>query len=150
VMVGRRRDPAGGPGCPVMTVRDGTEALRTYERGREGDPRHLRYQGTVSNVARECQFAEDGSSARIKFGVAGRLILGAAGQPGDYQLPVRVAVARIGGEAVWSQLYYVPVTVQPGQGNVRFSHVAEDIELVLPAGDSFGVYVIYAGFDEMS
>lgn len=149
-MEGRRPDPPGGPRCPGITLRDGTESMRIYVSGREGDPRQLRHQAAVSEVVRECVFDEDERGARIRIGVAGRLILGAQGQPGDYQLPIRVAVVRVGGEAVWSQLYRVPVTVEPGQRNVRFSHVAEDLYLELPAGESFGHYVIFAGFDELS
>jgi hypothetical protein len=149
-MEGERPEPPGGPRCPMITVRDGTEALRNYERGREGDPVALRYQGTVTRVARECSFTGD-NHVRIRFGVAGRLITGQAGSPGNYELPLRVAMVRqgSGGQAVWSQLYRVPVTVEPGQGSGNFSLVAEDIEFTLPAGDGFGWYVVYAGFDEM-
>lgn len=149
-MIGRRPEPPGGPRCPSVTVRDGTEAMRVYERGREGDPRHLRFQGTLGELARECIFREDGQGVTIRYGIAGRLITGPAGGPGNYELPLRVAVMRVGGEAVWSRLYRVPVTVQQGEGNVRFQHVAEDIQLELPAGDAFGNYVIFAGFDEIS
>lgn len=148
-MEGERPPETAGPRCPAISVRDGTESLRVYQRGHEGDPRNLVYQGVVSTVARECHFVGN-NSVRIKFGVSGRLITGPAGGPGNFQLPVRVAAVRAGGEPVWSNLYQVPVTVEPGQSSARFSHVAEDVTFDIPVGDYFGLYVVFVGFDAMS
>ncbi len=147
-MVGRRPDAPGGPACPQIRVREETEVIREYAPGGAGDPAQLRYQGTISETARECTFTGD-DHVRVKFGIAGRVVTGQAGGPGEYVLPIRVAFARRDGDAVWSELYRVPVTVEAGRGSASFEHVAEDIEFSLPAGESFGWYIVYAGFDEM-
>ncbi len=149
-MEGRRPEPPGGPRCPPVTLREGTESMRVYERGREGDPRAVRYQGAVRELVRECEFDADEAGVRVRLGVSGRLVTGAAGGPGNYELPIRVVAMRPGGEPVWTQLYRVPVTVEPGRSNVRFRQVIDDIRLEVGPGEGFEQYVIFAGFDELS
>jgi hypothetical protein len=41
----------------------------------------------------------------------------------------------------------VPVDVPPGQPNVLFTHVEEDMSFPNPSGDDLDKYVIYVGFD---
>lgn len=146
--IGERPDPlAAQRPCPAVIVRDGTGTLRVPAGGAEDDARSLRYQGGIDRTARECTF--DGAGVTMKIGVTGRLILGPAGQPGNYTLPIRMAVLHRGGEPAWSELFNVPVTVLPGEGNARFSHVAQNVHIPLAGGESSEAYVVYVGFDEL-
>lgn len=147
--IASERPDQSGVRCPRVSIRDGTETLRVYEQGFEGDPERLRHQGSVNEVVRECDIAPDGSM-ELRIGVAGRLITGPVGSAGDFELPVRAAVVRRGGDSVWSELVRVPATVQPGDTSVRFRHVTETIAVELPEGDAPGHYIIYVGFDELS
>ena len=44
----------------------------------------------------------------------------------------------------------VPVMLAPGQENVRFTQVEEDMTFPMPPGNQFDQYVVYAGFDPAS
>jgi hypothetical protein len=54
----------------------------------------LRYQATISKIARECSVTAGQITARI--GIQGRVIAGPAGAPPSVQVPVRVAVVQAG------------------------------------------------------
>ena len=107
----------------------------------------LRYQANFLRGAREC--ALRAGNVTMKVGIEGRLILGPAGTPGTFSLPVRLAVVREGVEpkTVWTKFYMVPVSVPPGESNVLFTHVEEDMNFPMPAVREFDEYVVYVGFD---
>jgi hypothetical protein len=85
----------------------------------------------------------------IKVGVQGRIILGPAGGAGPVEVPLRLALVQEGPEpkTVWTRLYRVPVTVGPGQNNVSFVHVEENLTVPLPRPAVLDAYVVYVGFD---
>jgi len=134
--------------CPQVVIREGTETYRTYERGFDGDPGHVIYQGGITKVARECDFV-GGNAIKISFGVAGRVITGPSWNNGPIKLPVRAAFVRTGGEAVWTELYNVEPTMIPGETVVQFVQVEEEVYYEVPEGDHINNYVIYVGFDEI-
>ncbi len=84
----------------------------------------------------------------MRVGITGRLLTGPAGQPGNFELPLRAAFVRPGQPPLWTQLYRVPVTVLPGKSSAQFSFVIEDLRAVMPEGTSGSNYVVYVGFDE--
>ncbi len=131
--------------CPPVEIRQGTETLRVYDAERQGDPMAVRYQGTLQRTARECSLV--GDQFTMKFGVTGRLILGPAGQPETYTLPLRAALVG-DGEAVWTKLIPVPVTVGSAGPSVEFVHVDADVAYQLPPGTDLTKFVLFVGFDE--
>lgn len=139
---------ASAPRCPQVSVRDGTETYRVFSQGRDGDPAYLVYQGTISRTAREC--AIQGNVVSMKLGIAGRVILGPQGRAGTFTLPIRVAAVQAGGEAVWSELYRVSVTIPEGQNIADFAHVAEGVTYQVPEGTSSTQFIVYSGFDEQA
>ncbi len=78
--------------CPTIEILDGTVALRS---GDTGSARGVGYQASIRDTARECALVA-GNRINIKVGVQGRLVLGESGKPGNYTVPVRVAVRRTG------------------------------------------------------
>lgn len=135
--------------CPSVVIREGTETYRVYDRGFEGDPGHVVYQGGVTKVARECEFIGP-NAVRIKFGVAGRVVTGPSWANGPVELPLRAAFVKTGGEAVWSQLYNVQLVILPGDPTVQFTQVEENLYYEFPEGEHINNYVIYVGFDELA
>ena len=107
----------------------------------------LRYQVTIGRTARECLVR--GDALTIRIGVEGRIILGPAGGPGQLEVPIRYAVVQEGTEpkTITTKLQRVPVVIPPGQGNLAFTHVEEDLTVPLPPGAELDAYVIYVGFD---
>lgn len=79
-------------------IRDGTQTLRVYERGGEGDPQFIRYQGSILKIARECTYSGD-EIVSVKFGVSGRVVIGPRGAPGTYSVPIRAVFMPRGGQA---------------------------------------------------
>lgn len=134
--------------CPQVVVRDGTETFRSYERGFDGDPGHVVFQGGITRTARECEFIGP-NAIRIKFGVAGRVITGPKGGPGAVDLPLRAAFVGKSGEAVWSQFYRVQATVLPGESVAQFQQVDDSLYFEVPEGQHINDFVLYVGFDEM-
>jgi hypothetical protein len=133
--------------CPRVDIRQGASTLMSNASSADQSAMTLRYQATFGRTARECMV--QGATLSIKVGVQGRIILGPAGGPGDTTVPLRVALVKEGIEpkTVWSKLYTVPVSVGPGQLNVPFTHVVEDMAVPMPSPSDLDHYIIYVGFD---
>jgi hypothetical protein len=131
--------------CPDVQVREGTQMLAVFEKGKEGDFSAIRFQGTIRKFARECHTDASGTTT-IKVGVAGRLLAGPNGAVGAATLPVRVVMVRNGDEVLYSKLYPQNITIAPGAAAADWDLVAPD--LVVTGDKSQGNFVIYVGFDE--
>jgi hypothetical protein len=132
--------------CPPVDIRQGAATLQMNAPGSD-QAMALRYQATFGRTARQCTVTA--GTLAIKVGVQGRLILGPAGAPGETMVPLRYALVREGIEpkTIWSKLYMLPVSVPPGQPNVPFTHVSEDMAVPVPSPADLDKYVIYVGFD---
>lgn len=131
--------------CPDVQVREGTQMLAVFEKGKQGDLSAVRFQGTIRKFARECRTDASGTTT-IKVGVAGRLLAGPNGAVGDTTLPIRVVLVRNGDEVLYSKLYPQNVTIAPGTAAADWDFVAPDV--TVPGDKSRGNFVIYVGFDE--
>jgi hypothetical protein len=142
---------AGGPNpdvdCPGVDVRSGASTLAVNTPGAEPSATNLRFQASIAQTAREC--AVLGGNMTIKVGIQGRVILGPAGVPGQVEVPMRLALVREGIEprTIWTKLYRVPVMLPPGQSNVPFVQVEEDMTFPVPKPSDLEAYVVYVGFD---
>jgi hypothetical protein len=135
--------------CPSVEVRQGASTYSVNAPGPDTSALALRYQGVIGQTSREC--AALGATMTIKLGVQGRIILGPAGTPGQIDVPMRFALVREGPEpkTIWTKFYKVPVTVPPGQTNVPFVYVEEDMTFPTPKPDELDAYVVYIGFDQL-
>jgi hypothetical protein len=150
--------PATAPGaaaaeeidCPPVNIRQGTSTLSVVDPKAESQAFGLRYQGTIVRTARECTVHD--KMVTIRVGVQGRVIVGPAGGPGSITMPLRYALVKEGIEPkpIYTKLYTVPVTVEPGQSNALYSHVEESMTVPMPSLIDFDSYVIYVGFDPQS
>lgn len=136
--------------CPSVGIRQGagTYALSTAT----ADPSALsmRYQVGIGQTARECR--QVGTTVMMKVGVQGRVVLGPAGSAGELDVPLRFAVIQEGvaPKTIMTKLQRVHVTIPPGDTNVAFTHVEEDISFPMPKDASdIDNYVVYIGFDPM-
>jgi hypothetical protein len=136
--------------CPGVDVRQGASTLAISAPGAEAGPMTTRYQVTIAQTAREC--AALGGVMTMKVGVQGRILLGPAGGPGQIDIPLRMAVVQEGPQpkTVLSKFYRLAVAVPPGQLNVPFVHVEQDLTFPLPRGTELDAYVVYVGFDPQS
>ena len=88
----------------------------------------------------------------MKVGVQGRVLLGPAGGRGRstsrcaWRWCTRVRRRKRSS----SKFYRLAVAVPPGQINVPFVHVEQDLTFPLPRGTELDAYVVYVGFDPAS
>jgi hypothetical protein len=133
--------------CPTVDIRSGASTYAIGPPGADPTATTLRYQATLARTARECSVLA--GTMTVKVGVQGLVILGPAGGPGQIEVPIRLALVQEGVEpkTIWTKAYRVPVTIPPGQANVPFVQIEEDISFPLPKPAELSAYVIYVGFD---
>jgi hypothetical protein len=136
--------------CPSVTVRQGASTLSFSANPAEPSAMNLRYQISFAETARECRMAP-GNMLSMRVGVQGRIILGPAGAPGQVDVPVRFAIVHEGTSArtIVTKLDRVAVTIPPGDTNVLFTHVQEELVFPMPRGGDIDSYVVYVGFDPL-
>jgi hypothetical protein len=108
----------------------------------------LKYQGSIVRTARECQFLS--GIVTMKVGIEGRIITGPAGGPGQFDVPLRIAVVREGPEpkTVLSKFARIPVSVLADSGGVTFTHVDPEVAFPMPQpAYDLESYIVYVGFD---
>lgn len=135
--------------CPDVEIREGTETLRTFRVGAGSAPEALVWQATFGKLARECRTlgVEDNYSGFYKVGASGRILLGPAGVPGTYQVPVRVALVRGGTDVLDSRLTQVSIIVAPGDAQASFTVVVDNFKVKRDKTDNLSDLQIYVGFD---
>jgi hypothetical protein len=132
--------------CPQIEVQDGTAAVRVYS-GAEQSNANLRYQFSLGDTARECQVAD--GKLNIKVGVAGRVLIGPAGAPSTFTVPVRVVIRRESDlQPAVSQLYRVAATIAAGQAETDFTVVSDPLGVPFLHADADRDYTVIVGFDQ--
>ncbi len=104
--------------CPPVTIRSGAS---TYAVGLPGQPASgtdLRYQVTIGETARECDYNTDTHQVAIKIGIQGRVIVGPAGAPPTVEVPLRIAVVEDGvsPKTIATKAYTIPVNLSGAEG----------------------------------
>jgi hypothetical protein len=147
--------PAPAPGqpaadddvdCPQVTVRAGASTFAVGANGKQAVGNDVRYQATITKMAREC--VRNGSEITARIGIQGRVIAGPAGAPTSVDVPLRVAVVQggVGEKVIASKAYRTTVEMSEG-GSVPFTFVAEDLVYPMPSAAVADTYIFYVGFD---
>lgn len=131
-------------GCPrfVVGARDAT--LTIYEQGRVGDGLAIMHRGEITKTARECQF--EGGRVTVKYGFAGRVLLGPKGKTASLVLPVNVMVVDAKRERLAATTVRVPVDVAIEKPIGYFS-TTQTLTVPVPEGARPGDLEIQLGFD---
>jgi hypothetical protein len=132
--------------CPQVIVLEGTAASQAYA-GTPPSSANLRFQYALDDTARECTL--EGDQLAIKIGVAGKVLLGPAGSPGGFSVPVRMAILRERDNLpLVSKLYRAVVTVAAGETRADFTIVSEPIRVPFIQDHAENDYTIKVGIDE--
>jgi hypothetical protein len=133
--------------CPSVAIRYGASTLSVGLPGKQASGSDLRYQGSITRTARDCNLSNGQVTARI--GILGRVIVGPAGAPPTVDIPMRVAVVQDGApeKVITTKAVRTTVTLGPDEQNVEFSMVAEDITYPAPTAAANDKYIFYIGFD---
>ncbi|MDP2356312.1 MAG: hypothetical protein Q8M31_09685 [Beijerinckiaceae bacterium] len=133
--------------CPFVDVREGAAAHRVYA----GPPSNanVRYQYSMGEIARECRMS--GNQIVLKMGVEGRVLLGPAGSPGSFTVPVSIAVRdEKTRQYVANRTYRVAASIAQGAANTSFAVVSEEIAIPFKGLAANDDYTVYVGFDGAS
>ncbi|MBH5390569.1 hypothetical protein [Bradyrhizobium diversitatis] len=146
--------PAPAPGqpaddeldCPQVTVRAGASTYAVGANGKQAVGNDIRFQATITKMAREC--ARNGGDITARIGIQGRVIAGPAGAPATVDVPLRIAVVQggVGEKVIASKAYRTTVAMSEG-GSVPFTFVAEDMSYPVPSAKDADSYIFYVGFD---
>lgn len=131
-------------GCPEFKTWPRDRLLTIYDIGREGDGLAIRYRGEITKTARECRI--EPNLVTVKYGFAGRVLLGPRGRPGQVQLPLKIHVTDRKRKLVSTQKVAVSVTI-PANNPVGYFSAVREVSFVLPPGVPPGDYKLFIVFD---
>ena len=77
--------------CPQVVAWPRDRLLTVYAGGHVGDTAAIVHRGEITKMARECQLYSD--RVIVRYGFAGRVLLGPKGGPGQVTLPINIKVA---------------------------------------------------------
>jgi hypothetical protein len=144
---GKLSSPAAEIECPSVEYRQGAATWAVNGPAAENAALSVKYQVSFLQVAREC--TATGPNVTFKVGVQGRIVVGPAGGPGTLNIPLRYALVREGRtpKTLWTKLFTIPVSIAPGQLNLQWVHVEEEMTVPRPSEQEQEALVIYVGFD---
>jgi hypothetical protein len=131
-------------GCPRFVVGQRDNNVTIYETGRAGDGLAIIHRGEITKTAREC--AIEPGRVTVRYGFAGRVLLGPKGKAGNVKLPVTITITDSKREKVASESVKVDVDVAIDKPIGYFSAV-KAITIPVPEGSRPGEYEINIGFD---
>ena len=128
------------PTCPQVVAWPNEKLKTVYQNGHDGDANFIVYRGEITKLSRECHVY--GGRVVVKYGYAGRVLLGPKGYPGSFTLPVSVTAQ----DAYQAQLARnrgsVRVTV-PGDQTVGYFSMVREISLPVRTGTRLEDYKIF-------
>jgi hypothetical protein len=131
--------------CPKIMILDGTAAARFHADSSPSNA-NLRHQFSLGDVAREC--SREGDQLMVKVGVAGKVLLGPAGSPGDFSVPIRIAiVSESDSQPIVSRLYKAAATIHTGETQADFTVISDPLEVPFIQDKADIDYTIKVGID---
>jgi len=131
--------------CPIVELKDGNAAHRVFS-GSGTASTNVRYQFSVGETAREC--TRQDSQIIIKVGVEGKVLLGPAGAPSSFTVPVYIGVRRDADQQiVVSKVYNVQAAIPAGSAQTTFSVVSEPLAVPYISDSANMDYSIFVGFE---
>ena len=115
--------------CPSIEVEAGRYIVMSYARGREDDPRGLRYQASLEEWANQC--VRTATGVGMTLGVSGRVTPGPEWTGGEIFLPLTLIFEPVGDETrkAESISFTVPVTLGQGAPAEQWALVEQGITL---------------------
>jgi len=137
--------PAGfSAHCPQVVAWPRDRLLTVYQPGHVGDANAVVHRGEITKMARECQLYSD--RVIVKYGFAGRVLLGPKGGPGTVTLGVNVRVAGTGQTTLATDKMKITATIPPGDPAGYFSMVRE-VAFPIVVGTRPEDYKVFVAFD---
>jgi hypothetical protein len=130
--------------CPQVVAWPRDRLLTIYQACHVGDQLSVVHRGEITKMARECQLYSD--RVVVKYGFAGRVLLGPKGGPGAVTLPVSIRVAGSDQKTLATDKMTITTTVPQGDPAGYFSMVRE-IAFPVQTGTRPEDYKVFVAFD---
>jgi hypothetical protein len=126
--------------CPQVVAWP-NERLRTiYQNGHDVDQMFVVNRTEITKLSRECRVY--GGQVVVKYGFAGRVLLGPKGKPGRVSAPVSVRAAGPNKQTLANDRMTVSATIPPGKTSGYFSMVRQ-MSLQVQYGSRLEDYKIF-------
>ena len=136
---------AAANGCPVIQVEAGQRDMTIYEGNRVGNSKAVIHRSEITKTARECKFA--GGMVQVKYGIAGRVLLGPKGKPGPVTLPATMQVLDKAKGKLTSEPFTLGVTITR-ENPISYFAVVRDVTIPVREGTVPGDYSITIAFEK--
>jgi hypothetical protein len=136
---------AAANGCPAIQVEAGQRDLTVYEGNRVGNSKAVIHHSEITKTARECKLA--GGMVQVKYGIAGRVLLGPKGKPGSVVLPATMLVLDKAKGKLTSEPFTLNVTITR-ENPISYFAVVRDVTIPVREGTQPGDYSITIAFEK--
>lgn len=119
--------------------------MTVYQPGHSGEAMAIRHRGELTKLSRECRVY--GNQMTVRYGFAGRVLLGPKGSAGTVSLPVSVRVASSDQRIIKSDSLRVSTNIPAGNPVGYFSMVRE-VSFPVATGTRPEDYKIYVGLKQ--
>lgn len=109
--------------CPQVVSWPQDRLITVYQNGNVGDSLSIVYRGEITKLARECQLY--GDRMVVRYGFAGRVLLGPKGSAGTVTMPINIRVSNAAHQVISSDTLRVPTSIPAGNPVGYFSMVKE-------------------------
>jgi len=130
--------------CPQVVAWPRDRLLTIYQPGHVGDQMAVVHRGEITKMARECTLYSD--RVIVKYGFAGRVLLGPKGAPGTVTMGVNVRVAGVQQRTLATDKVSITTTIPPDQPAGYFSMVRE-IAFPVTVGTRPQDYKVFVAFE---
>ena len=136
---------AAANGCPVLQVEAGQRDMTIYEGNRIGNSKAVIHHSEITKTARECKLS--GGMVQVKYGIAGRVLLGPKGKPGPVTLPATMQVFDKAKGRLTSEPFTLNVTITR-ENPISYFAVVRDVTIPVREGTTPGDYSITIAFEK--
>ncbi|HYB05710.1 MAG TPA: hypothetical protein VED02_03115 [Methyloceanibacter sp.] len=130
--------------CPQVVAWPYDRLLTIYAGGRVGDSKAIVHRGEITKLARECQIY--GDRVTVKYGFAGRVLLGPKGSPGQVTLPINIKVADADRKVLANDKASVS-TIVPSDNPVGYFSMVKEITFPISMGSRPEDYKVFVAFE---
>jgi hypothetical protein len=130
--------------CPQVVAWPHDRLLTIYADGRVGDVQAIMHRGEITRLSRQCQIY--GDRVVVKYGFAGRVLLGPKGAPGQVTLPVSVKVADADRRVLAKDKASV-TTIVPTENPVGYFSMVKEISFSVTMGTRPEDYKVFVAFE---
>ena len=145
-----KADAAGGlprgvsTHCPQVVAWPRDRLLTIYQPNHVGDSDAIVHRGEITKMARECQI--QAGRVVVKYGFAGRVLLGPKGKRGPVTLGVDIRVAGAQRNTLATDKMKVTTTIPP-DGPAGYFSMVREIAFPIQVGTRPEDYKIFVAFD---